>query len=706
MNENGHCSKCGADIPTDAPGGMCPNCLLKRGLDEPDTGPAAPAVDEIRKHFPALEIIELTGRGGMGFVYKAYQPNLDRPVAVKILPTRPEEDPEFAARFLREAQTLAKLHHSNIVTVYDFGETSDFCYFIMEFVEGSDLVQMIASGGTQPRAALDMIMKICDALQYAHDHGVVHRDIKPGNILVDRQGDIKVVDFGLAKILDPGAGDLSLTLSGQSMGTPYYMAPEQRSVSPGVDHRADIYSLGVVMYEMLTGELPAGSFDPPSAKARVSPAMDGIVLKAMKVDPELRYQNAGEIMSAIESAGISDLVTGQEKPGAVSYPLRAAVLTALIIAALAGAAYWSSRKRPPSPPDDVVEFGGNYYKAYFENVSWHQAFEKCIRVGGHLAIVTSQPEDEFVAGISRGHVWLGASDEHEEGAWAWIDGARMSYANWDSDEPNNTTSRETGEQEDYLMMSKYGKWNDLARSSHVIDGYVCEWEGSAYPELHGISSADDLHTALKRANPEYNGEGVVHVRDGVITGIELVHTGVTDLSPLKGLCLSSLDISWAEVTDLSPLEGMPLNVLTLTRCPVENISALAGMPLTKLKLDGTGIKNVVPLKGLALLYLDIDHTKVADLSPLVGMPLEVLNMNCTKVTDLSPLRRMPLKNVGLLGSPIKDLAPLAECRALEFVAVSPDVDNIECLKKLPGLALINRDKPQKFWSDRKAGTRP
>jgi tRNA A-37 threonylcarbamoyl transferase component Bud32 len=246
-----------------------------------------------------LEILELLGQGGMGAVYKARQPTLDRVVAVKVLPPEAGRDPAFAERFQREARALARLGHPNIVAVHDVGQAGDFYYFVMEYVDGVNLRQLLRDGQLSPEQALRIVPQICDALQYAHEEGIVHRDIKPENILLDRKGRVKIADFGLAKLLGHDAGNFTLTGSRQVMGTLYYMAPEQVERPLEVDHRADIYSLGVVFYEMLTGQLPVGRFPMPSEKAGTDAFLDSVVLRALEREPERRYQRAGEVKTAI-----------------------------------------------------------------------------------------------------------------------------------------------------------------------------------------------------------------------------------------------------------------------------------------------------------------------------------------------------------------------------------------------------------------------
>ena len=328
MADTNTCPKCGAELPASARAGICPPCLLKAGLggteaasarqsaDANSSSPAfvPPTPEELAPHFPDLEILELLSKGGMGAVYKARQPSLDRLVAVKILPPEVGADATFSERFTREARALAKLNHQNIVAVHDFGRANDLYYFIMEYVDGATLRQLIDVGELQPAEALSIVPQICDALQFAHDEGVVHRDIKPDNILVDSKGRVKIADFGLAKLLDRGPGDASLTCTNQVMGTPHYMAPEQMQGSHNVDHRADIYSLGVVFYEMLTGQLPIGRFEPPSKKVQVDVRVDDVVLRSLQSEPDRRYQHVSEIGGALKSLDGPSVVSRPEKP--------------------------------------------------------------------------------------------------------------------------------------------------------------------------------------------------------------------------------------------------------------------------------------------------------------------------------------------------------------------------------------------------------
>jgi predicted Ser/Thr protein kinase len=307
MPEAKKCPQCGAVLPAGALGGLCPACLLKQAATpETATQPPSPpfeppTVEEVARWFPQLEILGFLGKGGMGAVYKARQPALDRLVALKILPPQTAGDhPAFAERFNREARALARLNHPNIVAVYEFGQVNSLPYFIMEFVDGLNLRQLERAGRLSPREALNIVPQICEALQFAHDEGVVHRDIKPENILLDKRGRVKIADFGIAKIMGQDPEPRVAETQG-AIGTPHYMAPEQVEKPETVDHRADIFSLGVVFYEMLTGELPLGKFAPPSRKVEVDVRLDEVVLRALEKEPEHRYQHASQVKTAVET---------------------------------------------------------------------------------------------------------------------------------------------------------------------------------------------------------------------------------------------------------------------------------------------------------------------------------------------------------------------------------------------------------------------
>lgn len=297
------CPTCHLPLPEYAPGGLCPACLLKRTLQDPAPNAIPPEAEqqELASAFPHLEVEELIGQGGMGRVYRARQPHLNRTVALKLLSAERAHDPEWQERFTREARALARLSHPNIVQVYDFGE-NPVPFLLMEHVDGVNLRQAMDTGGLTTGEALALIPKLCDALKYAHEHGVLHRDIKPENILIDTEGRVKLVDFGLAKLRDESPLPFTLTQSSARLGTLAYMAPEQVEKPADVDHRADIYSLGVVFYEMLTGELPLGRFPSPSEASGIDPRLDAIVMRTLEKKQDKRPDSAKQLRTEIERA--------------------------------------------------------------------------------------------------------------------------------------------------------------------------------------------------------------------------------------------------------------------------------------------------------------------------------------------------------------------------------------------------------------------
>ena len=317
------CPRCGAPLSASEPAGRpCARCLLAAAqLDSAASELSAtaearipPAPETIAPLFPQLELLSVLGQGGMGVVYRARQKELGREVALKLLWGRAGADAALSERFLREARAMARLAHPNIVGVHDFGRAGEHLYLVLELVEGTNLRQLLKPGRLEPAQALAIVAETCAALQYAHDQGVVHRDIKPENILLDRAGHVKIADFGLAKLSVAGASGERLTREGQAMGTPQYMAPEQLEHPLAVDHRADIFSLGVVFYELLTGELPLGRFAPPSRKVQIDVRLDAVVLRALEKEPEQRYQRASEVRAEVE-----DIVSQPAAP-AVALP--------------------------------------------------------------------------------------------------------------------------------------------------------------------------------------------------------------------------------------------------------------------------------------------------------------------------------------------------------------------------------------------------
>ena len=262
----------------------------------------------------AYRIINRIGQGGMASVYKAYQPSMDRHVAIKVLPGQLAESPEFVTRFQQEARIIARLEHPHILPVFDYGEDNGVTYFVMRYFEAGTLKTKMEAGPL-PIQEIDRIFtQLADALGYAHARGIVHRDLKPANALVDADGNLFLTDFGIAKLLESASP--RLTQTDAIMGTPAYISPEQAQART-VDQRSDIYSLGIILYEMVTGRVPYVADTPlavilqhvsdplplPSiVKSNISPAIEQVLLKALAKNPDDRFATTAEFVAAWKRA--------------------------------------------------------------------------------------------------------------------------------------------------------------------------------------------------------------------------------------------------------------------------------------------------------------------------------------------------------------------------------------------------------------------
>jgi TolB-like protein/Flp pilus assembly protein TadD/predicted Ser/Thr protein kinase len=325
------CTKCGAEIPVDAPEGGCPGCLLESGLrllaeeavaggDDPGHSDETTRATNRSERFAELsgelgdyELLEEVGRGGQGVVFRARQKNLNRTVALKVINLGQWASKAHVKRFRREAEAAASLDHPSIVPIYDVGERGGSCYFSMKFVEGGQLDEVVRRTPISVRDAAQVIAKVARTVHYAHEHGILHRDIKPGNILLDNNGDPHLTDFGLARLLDAQS---SITRTIDVLGTPSYMAPEQAAGETGKLSKAtDVYGLGAVLYQLLTGQPPfAGGTTyetirllrdtEPRPPRQLNPKIDRdlstICLKCLEKDPERRYSSALALAEDLE----------------------------------------------------------------------------------------------------------------------------------------------------------------------------------------------------------------------------------------------------------------------------------------------------------------------------------------------------------------------------------------------------------------------
>jgi len=289
-------------------------------------GKADAMEDLTGRQFGHYQIVAPLGEGGMAAVYKAYQPSMERYVAVKVLPRHMAASEEFVSRFRREAKLLAQLQHPHILPVFDYGEADSYPYIVMPFVQSGTLAELLHKRPQTLSEIRRIMIQVGDALSYAHTRGMIHRDIKPSNVLIDERGNCLLTDFGLARMAEAST---KITASGTIMGTPAYMSPEQGAGST-LDHRSDIYSLGIIFYEMVTGRVPYTAETPiavvfkhiqdplPSARElnpNLPESVELVLLKALAKNPEDRYQKAEDFVQAIQKAipeGLSaDVIVSQ-----------------------------------------------------------------------------------------------------------------------------------------------------------------------------------------------------------------------------------------------------------------------------------------------------------------------------------------------------------------------------------------------------------
>ena len=359
-----------------------------------------PSIEAMNAYLPQFRFEKLAACGGMGAVYKAYQESLDRMVAVKILPPEFGAEKEFTDRFKVEARAMAKLNHTNIVGVYDFGITGGgHLYLVMEWIEGRSLHDLIHKGSLSLRKATNLAMQLCEALTFAHEHQIIHRDIKPGNIMVNDADHVKVADFGLAR---PNTGEVE---EENPLGTPDYAAPKICGGSV-VDHRVDIFAVGVVLYEMLTGTVPGNPRRSVTEFAKIPARWDEIINKATHPDPEKRYQDAGEFRAhinvAMKQAAEESAVVEKRKPVAPKKPavqltqkqqlLLVVAVVAVVVVGFLGLIFWPSSKSDTS--------GGLSVEAMPEEI--HQVMEKLEQNDPELArLISSFAQDWVATGAGR-----------------------------------------------------------------------------------------------------------------------------------------------------------------------------------------------------------------------------------------------------------------------------------------------------------------
>ncbi|MCX6900488.1 MAG: protein kinase [Verrucomicrobia bacterium] len=538
--------------------------------------------------FAGYEVLKKLGQGGMGAVYKAHDVNLDRLVALKTLSNDLAQDPEFIARFRREATLAAKLDHPNLIRVFSAGESEGTHYITMELVEGESARDRLArEGRLSLTETLAIGVFVAEALDHAWQHAkLIHRDIKPANIFLSNTGQVKLGDLGLAKSASEASN--GLTTTGQAVGTPFYISPEQGRGQKQIDFRADIYSLGCTLYHFITGEPPYSSGDsmavihkhiydpPPPILTKLPNCPMPLVMmlgKMMAKHPNARHQSYTELITEMRRVHYQLLEPVTPPPPATVAP-----------------AISSAAQLPPR----------SHVLAYY------------VVAVALLAI----------AG----------------GLWLWEPWKPELH-----DPPISTTPSRTETPKQTPAPSTASP--SAPATSPSTDTFLTE-----IAALPAEEQVQRVLKRLQQLNPGFDGQAAPRIETSRVIELKFTSAAVTDISPLRALTsLRRLDCHGSKddqpLTDLSPLRGLQLEALDCGNSQVSDLSPLAGMPLQELRCAHTRVTDLSALKNLPLTRLDIWETHVSDLSPLAGTPLRWLNCKTTRVQDLSPLRDTPLEEL-------------------------------------------------------------
>lgn len=348
------CPRCGKPQPEKMlVGGLCAQCVARSVQVDFLASTDAEIEDKepLSLNVQGYEVIELIGGGGMGEVYRAVMVARAREVAMKVVAGRLTRDPETTARFEAEVAALSQLDHSNVVRVLDHGEMPNGRHFlVMEYVDGCDLRRLLRAQRLEPERAIDIFLKVCAGVQHAHERGLVHRDIKPANILIGLDGTVKVADFGLAKALVEESFAYGFTQTRDTFGTPYYVAPEVTQKAQSADARTDVYALGVLLYELLTGAVPMGQFTPLSKRTGLDKRLDAIVAAALADNPADRTANVAEMAEAVRNVWSHHTGMAERKARHQRLRTLAAVLVVLGVGAAAGSWLTTKNAGPAAPP--------------------------------------------------------------------------------------------------------------------------------------------------------------------------------------------------------------------------------------------------------------------------------------------------------------------------------------------------------------------
>ena len=662
------------------------------------------------------EVLEVLGNGGFGTVVKAFDEKLHRFVAIKLMSPLLAATSAPRKRFVREARSAAAVRHENVIAIYAV-EDQPIPYLVMDYIAGRTLQQKVDATG--PLELLDVLRigrQTAAGLAAAHAMGLIHRDIKPGNILLeDGVEHVKITDFGLARAAD----DASITQSGVIAGTPMYMAPEQAR-GETIDQRADLFSLGSVLYTMCSGRPPFRAANTMAVLKRVAEDTPRPIREIIPEVPEWLC----ELISGLHAKDPADRITSAQDVADLLARRLADLQGHGNIPAVSDVPGSAEVKAPAS--QEIPKPAWRIRWPKFFSGPWAVAVAVVVMVFGSLGLTDATGVTDFHGTVIRlfspeGTLVVEVDDPTVsvkiEGADIVIMGAGAKEIRL---QPGRYAVEATKNgkvvKQELVNVTKNAR--QLVRVSREVTPEIKaatrSADASAWERIvASLSAAEQVRAVaarLKELNPNFDGNLVPTIENGVVRELAFNTDDVTDISPVRALTrLRSLKCSGfgdrnSPLTDLSPLSGLPLRTLVLAKGELFDLSPLRGMPLTEFSCYGTRVTDLSPLEGMKLRVLNCDSIRASDLSPLKGMPLETLvlsrkaedltalaGMNTlehlyfegTTISDLSPLKGMKLTTLTMCANPVSDLSPLKGMKLTFLHCGGTKVSDLSPLNGMP-----------------------